>query len=61
MNSFINKEVLLLPEIYKDGYLIGHTDNYLKIKVKGTADLKNNIIKVKIMENDYPYLIGEIK
>lgn len=61
MDKFINKNVLLLPEVYKDGYLIGHTDNYLKVKVSGTKDLLNKIIEVKILENDYPYLIGKIK
>ena len=33
-NKFINKEVEFLPEIYKDGYIIGHTGNYLLIKKK---------------------------
>ena len=61
MNKFIKKEVLLLPEVYIDGFLIGHTDNYLKVKVKGDSDLLNKIIKVEIIENCYPYLIGEIK
>lgn len=61
MNKFINKNVLLLPEIYKDGYLIGHTDNYLKIKASGNKDLLNKIIEVEILENDYPYLLGKIK
>ena len=61
MNKFINKNVLLLPEIYKDGYLVGHTDNYLKVKASGNKDLLNKIIEVEILENDYPYLIGKIK
>jgi len=61
MNKFINKNVLLLPEIYKDGYLVGHTDNYLKIKASGNKDLLNKIIEVEILENDYPYLLGKIK
>lgn len=61
MDKFINKNVLLLPEVYKDGYLIGHTDNYLKIKVKGNKDLLNKIMEVEVLKNDYPYLIGKIK
>ena len=61
MNKFINKNVLLLPEIYKDGYLVGHTDNYLKVKASGNKDLLNKIIEVEILENDYPYLLGKIK
>jgi len=60
MNKFINKTVLLLPEIYKEGYLIGHTDNYLKIRVKGSHELLNKIVSVKILKNSYPYLEGKI-
>ena len=60
MNKFINKTVLLLPEVYKEGCLIGHTDNYLKIRVKGTHELLNKIIEVKVLKNSYPYLDGEI-
>lgn len=60
MNQFINKKVLLLPEVYKEGYLIGHTDNYLKIRVKGSHELLNKIIEVKVLKNSYPYLDGEI-
>ncbi len=60
MNKFINKTVLLLPEVYKEGYLIGHTDNYLKIRVKGSHELLNKIIEVKVLKNSYPLLDGEI-
>lgn len=60
MNKFINKTVLLLPEVYKEGYLIGHTDNYLKIRVKGSHELLNKTIEVKVLKNSYPYLDGEI-
>ena len=60
MDKFINKKVLVLPEIYKDGYLIGHTDNYLNVRVKGNFELLNKIIEVKIIKNNYPYLDGEL-
>ena len=60
LDKFINKKVLVLPEIYKDGYLIGHTDNYLKIRVKGNHELLNKIIEVKVLKNSYPYLDGEL-
>ncbi|UKI28944.1 MAG: hypothetical protein L6V78_00795 [Clostridium sp.] len=32
--KYINKEVILLTEEYKDGYTYGYTDNYLRIKSK---------------------------
>ena len=60
MNKFIGTNVVLLHEIYKEGYLIGHTDNYLKVRVKGSHKLLNEIVEVKIHKNNYPYLDGEI-
>lgn len=57
MNKFINKELDVLFETYKDGYSYGHTTNYLNIKVKGkfeSSTFKNIVIK----EIKYPYCIG---
>jgi len=58
-NKFVGKEIEYLPEIYKEGYLIGHTENYLLVKSKGTVDNINNIKNVTIAEVKYPYVIGE--
>ena len=58
-SKFINKEVEFLPEIYKEGYIIGHTGNYLLIKTKGNIEDLNEIKKVKIKEIQYPYCISE--
>ncbi|MDD2377769.1 MAG: tRNA (N(6)-L-threonylcarbamoyladenosine(37)-C(2))-methylthiotransferase MtaB [Bacilli bacterium] len=58
MNKFINREVTFIPEIIKDGYLIGHTGNYLLIKAKGSEELINNLVKVNIKEIDYPHCTG---
>jgi len=57
-NRFINKEVEFLPEIYKDGYIIGHTGNYLLIKTNGSMDDLNKIKKIKIEKIEYPYCLG---
>ncbi len=58
MKKFLNKEVEVLIEEYKDGYSYGHTSNYLYVKIN--EKLKhNNIYKVKITSIDYPYCIGE--
>lgn len=59
MNKFLNKEVAFIPEIYKDGYLIGHTGNYLLIKHKGKNAELNKTLKVKIKSTDYPYSIAD--
>ncbi|MBE6144449.1 MAG: tRNA (N(6)-L-threonylcarbamoyladenosine(37)-C(2))-methylthiotransferase MtaB [Firmicutes bacterium] len=58
MNQFIGREVTFIPEIYKDGYLIGHTGNYLLIKYKGDVSDINKTLKVKIEKTDYPYSVA---
>ncbi len=58
MNKFINSKVWFIPEVYKDGYLIGHTGNYLLVKVKGNKDLLNQNVCVLLKEVLYPYCIG---
>ena len=59
MDKFINKKVIFIPEIEKDGYIIGHTSNYLKIKCKGCRSDIGNDIEVLIVENNYPVLLAE--
>ena len=56
-NKFVNKEVEFLPEIYKDGYIIGHTDNYLLVKTKGNIEDLNELKQIKIKKVEYPYVI----
>lgn len=57
-NKFLNKKIIFLPEVYKDGYLIGHTSNYLLVKAKGDKRFLNNFISVVIDNVVYPYVIG---
>ena len=57
MNNFINQTVEVLIEEHKDGYSIGHTGNYLHVKIKKKY-LQNEIVKVKLIKIDYPYIIG---
>lgn len=58
-NKFINKELDFLPEIYKDGYIIGHTDNYLLVKKKGNIEKLNELTHIKLKKVEYPYIIGK--
>lgn len=58
MNRFIGNKVSFIPEIIKDGHLIGHTGNYLLIKYKGDS-LHHNSVDVRISSIDYPYCIAE--
>ena len=59
MNKFIGSEVEFIPEVYKDGYLLGHTGNYLSIKQKGMEDELNKVKKATIKYVEYPYCICE--
>lgn len=54
MNKFVGCEVEFIPEVLKDGYIIGHTGNYLQIKSK----IKSNgheTIKTTIKSIEYSY------
>ena len=57
MSSFINQTVEVLIEEYKDEYSIGHTGNFLHVKIKNEYP-HNEIVKVKLIKIDYPYVIG---
>ena len=58
MKKFIGQDVDVLVEEYKDGYSFGHTGNFLYVKIKGEKP-HNEIIKVKVKDVEYPYVIGE--
>jgi len=58
-SKFLNQTVTFIPEIEKDGYLIGHTGNYLLVKYKGCKELIHKDIEVKLTKIEYPYVIGE--
>ncbi len=59
MDKFMGKEVSFIPEIFDNGFVYGHTGNYLYVKANGTSDdLKKNKI-VEIIDIDYPYVIGK--
>ena len=55
-NGFQDRELDVLFETYdeKTGYVTGHTTNYLKVSCKGTEDLLNKIVKVRITNAGYP-------
>lgn len=59
MNKFVGKKIDFLPETYKDGYLFGHSGNYLSIKLKGINNLLKHITKVRVKKIEYPYCICE--
>ena len=59
MKKFIGKKVTFIPEVIKDGYLIGHTGNYLLVKYSGCNKLIHDDVETLITSVEYPYVIGE--
>ena len=47
-NKFVGREMEVLFENKKDDYFIGHTSNYLEVKIKSDKNLKNKLVNVKI-------------
>lgn len=58
--NYVNKVVRVIPETYDNGYLIGHTSNYLRVKFKGYENLIGKEIEVKIYGMETKLLNGEI-
>ena len=58
---FLNKELEVLIEKEKNGYLYGHTSNYLEVVFKNKNNIKvNEYCKVLITDVDYPICKGEM-
>jgi len=60
MKKFLNKKLEVLFENYKNGYWIGTSNNYLKVKVQSNENLKNEIFEVLIENIEGEYLVGKI-
>lgn len=59
MNQFIGQKVEVLIERTIDGYSVGHTSNFLLVKVLGEYHQEELII-VEITKIKYPYCLGEV-
>ena len=59
MNNNLNKTLEVLIEKYEDGYIYGHTENYIEIKAKGNKEDISSLIKINIKSIEYPIMIGE--
>ena len=59
LDKYINKEVEVLFEQEQNGYINGHTSNYMVVKIK-EKNVENEILKVKILNEENLELIGEI-
>ena len=60
MKKFLGESLTFIPEVYDGDYLIGHTGNYLLIKVKGSKKLIGKEVSVDLKKIDYPYIISEV-
>ncbi len=60
MNKFVGSEVDFIPETYRNEMLIGHSGNYLLIKVNDKDKYLKQSVKVKIESINYPYCIASI-
>ena len=59
-DQFIGQKRPVLFENIKNGLLIGHSDNYIKIRSKGSPDLINTIQNVELLYNDGQYVYGAV-
>jgi len=50
-DQFVNQRRPVLFENMKNGKLLGHTDNYIKVQMDGSPDLINTIHSVKLSKN----------
>ena len=50
----------VIPEEMKDGKIVGHSDNYIKVAIEGDESLIGELVKVKITEPGYPISKGEV-
>ncbi len=60
MNKYMNTKLSFIPEVYKDGYLIGHSENFIYIKAKGDEQCHGKELLVFVKKIEYPYLICEV-
>ena len=59
-NNFINKKRPILFEGLKNGFLVGHTDNYIKTLVKIPVSYNNKIVDINLIENKGNHMVGYI-
>lgn len=61
MEKNLNKNFLFIPETYKDGYLIGHTSNFLNIKMPYNRNAVGEVLNIETKKINYPYIESDIK
>ena len=59
-DQFISKYRPVLFENMKNGKLLGHTDNYIQIRMEGGSELINSIHSVKLVDNHGTVVDGKL-
>lgn len=59
MKKFIGKTLPVLMEVNRTDYSLGHTSNYLLVKVPGEYQ-SEDLVDVTITDVCYPYCLGEV-
>ena len=59
-DHFINTHREVLFESIRNGKLVGHTDNYIKVEIDNSPGLVNNIHSVRLIENRGEFVMGEL-
>ena len=59
-DHFINTHREVLFESSRNGKLVGHTDNYIKVEIDNSPGLVNNIHSVRLIENRGEFVMGEL-
>ena len=59
-DHFINTHREVLFESSRNGKLVGHTDNYIKVEIDNIPGLVNKIHSVKLIENRGEFVMGEL-
>ena len=56
----INKNQKVLFESYKNGYVTGLSENYIKVRAKADESLLNNVVMTKLIELKSDFVIGKV-
>ena len=59
-NKFLNQKRKVLYEGIKNGKVIGHTDNYVRVEVEPNAQLINSVQRTRLLNNLGDSLFGRI-
>ena len=59
-DHFINTHREVLFESIRNGKLVGHTDNYIKVEIDNSPGLVNKIHSVRLIENRGEFVMGEL-